>query len=111
MIVNALSGKVADNRTIVVERADPASSGPPPHLLFITDSAPPAARILPRQYSTAPVLTIGERDGFARNGGILNFVLVDEAVRFEVNLAAAQRAGVRISSRVSKMAILVRPDL
>jgi hypothetical protein len=110
LISGALAGKVVNGRTVAVERADQQSQGAPPHLLFITRSAPAGAQTLAQRYTSAPVLTLGERDGFARGGGILNFVLVDEAVRFEVNLTAAQRAGIRISSRVSKMAILVRPE-
>lgn len=108
-VARALAGKTVSGRAIQVERADRESRGDPPHLLYITESAHDGAHLLGQQFTSAPVLTIGERDGFARRGGILNFVLVDEAVRFEVNLHAAERAGIRISSRVSKMAILVRP--
>lgn len=110
LIARTLDGKVVDGRAITVMRTDYPPGEPPPHLLFITQSARPDSHRLTELYAGAPVLTIGEVDSFARKGGIMNFVLVDEAVRFEVNLQAASRAGLRISSRVSKMAILVRPE-
>lgn len=109
-IESTFAGKSVDHHAIIVERATLREDRPAPHLLFITRSAPPEMAQAARRYAGHPVLTIGETDGFARRGGILNFVQVDEAVRFEVNLAAAERAGLRISSRVSKMAILVRPE-
>jgi hypothetical protein len=110
LIAGALAGKTVQDRAVSVTRATDASPGNSPHLLFLARSAPPAARALANDYTARPVLTVGETEGFARQGGILNFVLVEEAVRFEVNLVAAQRAGLRISSRISKMAILVRPE-
>lgn len=112
LLATSLEGKVVNGRSIVVQRADGTEIIPPPHLLFVTESAAPAPAIANQVsgYNGQPVLTIGESPHFARRHGILNFILVDDAVRFEVNLTAAQRAGLRISSRISKLAILVRPS-
>src|SRR3984893_9218218 len=51
-----------------------------------------------------PVLTIGDSAGFARRGGIINFALEDNKVRFEVNVEAAKRADITISSRLLALA-------
>lgn len=112
LLAAALHDKVVNGRTIVVQRADGSEIQPPPHLLFVTQTAAPVPAISNQLsgYNGQPVLTVGESPDFARRHGILNFVLVDNAVRFEVNLSAAQRAGLRISSRISKLAILVRPS-
>jgi hypothetical protein len=58
----------------------------------------------------APVLTIGETAGFAKNGGIINLVLEDNKVRFEVNVRAAKDADLNISSRLLALARIVQPD-
>jgi hypothetical protein len=55
-----------------------------------------------------PVLTIGETPGFARNGGIINLILEDNKVRFEVNVAAAKEAELNISSRLLALARIVQ---
>ena len=55
-----------------------------------------------------PVLTIGETPGFARNGGIINLILEDNKVRFEVNVAAAKEADLNISSRLLALARIVQ---
>lgn len=52
----------------------------------------------------ANVLTVGEAKGFADNGGMINFILQNEHVQFEVNHREAKRAGLTISSRLLSVA-------
>ncbi len=54
-----------------------------------------------------PVLLVGDEDSFAADGGTIAFVLVEETVRFEVNVAAARADGLQISSRVLTLATRV----
>jgi hypothetical protein len=60
--------------------------------------------------ASRPVLTVGETRSFLQGGGAVRFLLVDETVRFEVNLHAAQRAGLRISSRMLSFAYTVKEE-
>lgn len=53
------------------------------------------------------VLTIGETDPFARSGGMVALIHTGDHIRIEINLESAQRAGVRISSRVLNLASIV----
>lgn len=55
----------------------------------------------------SPVLTIGETPEFGRAGGIINFVIEDSRVRFEINAGAAARAGLGISSKLLDLARVV----
>jgi preprotein translocase subunit Sec61beta len=50
------------------------------------------------------VLTVGESKGFASRGGIINFFLVEDQVRFEINPKAAEKAGLKISSQLLSLA-------
>jgi hypothetical protein len=52
----------------------------------------------------APVLTVSESEGFTRYGGMINFVMEERKVRFEINDAAAARAGLKISSKLLSLA-------
>lgn len=54
------------------------------------------------------MLTVGEDGVFTQCGGIINFVKEDNRVRFEVNVSAAERAGLKISSRLLALARIVR---
>jgi len=50
------------------------------------------------------VLTVGEGDRFMRAGGMITFVIQNQRVRFDVNLSAAQAAGLRLSARLLTVA-------
>jgi len=52
-------------------------------------------------------LTVGEAEGFAVLGGIINLTVEGNKVHFEVNRLAADRAGLRISSRLLSLAKIV----
>jgi hypothetical protein len=56
----------------------------------------------------APVLTISDYEHFARMGGIANFVVEDGKLRFAINVDAAQRAHLRVSSQLLALARVVR---
>jgi hypothetical protein len=54
------------------------------------------------------VLIIGETDDFASSGGVIQFTLEDNRVRFFINTDAAGRAGLKISSKLLALAKIVR---
>ena len=56
----------------------------------------------------APVLTVSEIPDFLSRGGIIQFVLREDRVRFEVNLINAQRIGLMLSSQMLNVASAVR---
>jgi hypothetical protein len=110
IIADALEGKLtADDRPIVVERftqlsADVARC----HQLFLTRAAglkPADARAI---IGSTSVLLVGETDDFAEQGGVIGLVVSGDAVRCEVNLTGAQRAGVKLSGRLASVSRLVR---
>lgn len=57
--------------------------------------------------SGKPVLTVGESPDFLSRGGIIQFVLADDHVRFSVNLNAAHRNSLQLSSELLKVAVSV----
>jgi hypothetical protein len=54
------------------------------------------------------VLTIGESDQFLRDGGIVNFVIENGRVRFEVNQRVARDHGLSLSSKLLQLARSVK---
>jgi hypothetical protein len=55
----------------------------------------------------SPVLTIGETDGFLESGGAINFLKEDEKIHFEINNTAAKQAGLKIRSKLLRLATRV----
>jgi len=54
-----------------------------------------------------PVLLVGEAEGFAQRGGMINFVVEDEHVRFEINRRTAAVAGLEVSSKLLGLAKVI----
>lgn len=52
-------------------------------------------------------LSVGESEGFATRGGVINFFNEGKKLRFEINTTAAAEAGLKISSRLLRLAKLV----
>jgi hypothetical protein len=77
------------------------------HVLFIGRSETERVAEVLAALGDAPVLTVSEAPQMAERGVMINLVMKDERVRFEINLAAAERAGLRVSSKVLKYATLV----
>lgn len=57
----------------------------------------------------SPIMTVGDTEGYAEQGVMVNFYLEQSRVRFEINLAAARRSGLEISSQLLKLARIISP--
>jgi len=55
-----------------------------------------------------PILTIGDTEGFAEKGVIINLYMEDDKVRFEININACKKAGLVISSQLLKLARIIQ---
>lgn len=53
------------------------------------------------------VLTVSEEDGYSRQGTAFNFVIINDKLKFEANLKAIDGAGLKASSQLLKLAIIV----
>jgi hypothetical protein len=58
-----------------------------------------------------PILTVGDQKDFCRMGGIINFQVQEGRVRFEVNVAQARKAGLRLDSQFLRLAITLHGGL
>ena len=54
------------------------------------------------------MLTVGEGEEFLRNGGMIAFVIEERRVRFNIDQAAAERAGLTLSARLLNVAKSVK---
>jgi hypothetical protein len=104
----AVKGKSVRGRAIVVKQVSIGQELLECHILFVPDAE---AKSLPRILEIlgdAPVLLVGESENFAAKGGMVGFFVEQKRVRFEVNLEAARRAHLTISSKLLSLARIVR---
>lgn len=78
------------------------------HILFISASEKHQIKEILQSVNGTSVLTVGEFEGFCDTGGIINFILVDNKVHFEINPDAAHKANLVISSKLLRLATIVR---
>lgn len=79
-------------------------------LLYVGESTAGRASAILEELLGAPVLTVSTGDEFVRLGGIVGLFLEDGRMRFAVNAEAAQRAGVRLSSKLLQLAKIFKDD-
>lgn len=96
------------SRTIEIVRFKSVAEIEDCHILFAPDSEAPRLDKLLAKLSGKPVLLVGESKDFAAKGGVVNFVLKDKRVAFEINQDAAKRAELELSSQLLKLAIPVK---
>jgi hypothetical protein len=103
-LVRLAASRPVQGRSVVVRRfSDPASCGEL-HLVFVgRDAAPPLERWLAACRSL-PVVTVTDAANGVERGAMLAFVEVEQRVRFEASPSAAERAGVKLSSRLLAVA-------
>jgi len=94
-----------EKRKIVIKRSRKPADLKDCQILFISKSERAQAPQILAGLGQAKILTVSESDGFAANGGIVNFYIADDAtVRFEINNDVAVRHGLTIDPRLLRLA-------
>ena len=106
LLEEAFLGKTVGGRPIVVKRSPEVADLGSCQLVFVPASERTSRALLALEGTRA--LTVGEREGFAQEGGCVNFYLEGKRVRFEINPEAAKRAGLKISSKLLRLARIVK---
>jgi hypothetical protein len=101
-------GKTISGKAVEIMEFSSAGDVGDCDVLFIGGSDKGIISEILNRVRTAPVLTVGEDERFAESGGIINFVVKENRVRFEVDLTAARMARVQISSKLLSLADKVR---
>jgi YfiR/HmsC-like len=77
------------------------------HILFIASSETARLKQILESLRGTDTLTVSDIKGFVEQGGMINFVLENNRVQFEVNSKAAEQGGLKISSKLLSVAKLV----
>lgn len=111
VIADTVSGRSVGSRQVAVEKVEGLDAAEACHLLFLDAGFVLPAAVVADRLGGHAVFTISDQPGFAADGGVANFIFVDQKIRFEINPAAARRAGLKISSSLLRLATLVGEDV
>jgi hypothetical protein len=107
----SIKGRMLDGHTlegqVVTLDALPTS---PCHVLYISSSDLKRSAARLAALRTVPTLTVSDGDKFAEHGGIAQLVPEGDHMRFTINLMAAARARLRLSSKLLSLAVLVKDE-
>lgn len=100
-------GERVNNRPMVVQRYRRLEEVRTCHVLFISESETSRLEQSLSRLKGRHILTVGEADGFALVGGVIQFVTEKNKIRLKINLEAAKAAGLTISSKLLRPAEIV----
>jgi hypothetical protein len=100
--------KVVGNRKFAVLEVRDARQAGECHIVFVSLDGWPRSRAVLGEIKKCCVLTVGETGEFIAGGGMINLRLEEARVRVEINPDAAERARLRISSKLLSLAEIRR---
>jgi hypothetical protein len=106
-----LAGEAIDGRKLVAKRITNTRDATHCRIIFISSSEAPRIKEILNSLEKSSALTVSEMPDFINSGGMIQFVLKDNKVRFAVNLIAAEKAGLTISSQLLKVATDIKRQL
>lgn len=105
-----LNGKEVQQRTLKVSRIENINHVNSFHIIFVNPSQKKWSRSILASLRGTGILTIGDIPGFAANCGVVNFYLEKSRVRFEINVSAAERESLKVSSKLLRLARIVKSE-
>jgi hypothetical protein len=102
-----LPGRAIQGLPMEVRRLDSIDELGDAAVLFIGAKVESHLAELIRQVEDRPMLVVTDAPGALKDGAMINFQVVDDRVRFEISLVAAERAGLELSSRLLSAAMFV----
>ena len=106
-LATILAGRSVGTRRIEVRTVEGAANAGGCQVVFLgLRQNGPLTEIL-RSVADKPVLTVGDGEAFCRAGGVIAFTLQDDKIKLCVNLEAAARAHLKVSSQLLKIATIV----
>jgi len=108
VLTEIVSGKFLHEKPILIKQFSRIEDITGCHILFIGYSAKDHLTELLGRTHNLPILTVGDMQDFADRGGMINFRRVGNYIRFEINENSVQKTGLKISSQLLKLAIVIK---
>jgi hypothetical protein len=103
----AFRDKMIDNRPVAIQRFKDIAQARQCHMVFVSQSESFRLADIIQALHGQCVLLVGESEGFAAAGGVIEFAIEQNHVHFVINTDAAGRAGLRVSSKLLSLARVV----
>jgi hypothetical protein len=104
---STIFGEKIEGRAVVARRISAPGEATVCRVLFISSSEDKQVKVILSTLGNLSVLTVSDIPEFLDDGGMVQFVLTDQKIRFKINLSATRQAGLHLSSQLLKVAVEV----
>lgn len=108
--LESIKGKTVRSRRLVIQHLARIDDLEQCHILFISTSEEKRLSQILSTIRGKTILTVSDINSFARRGGIINLVTAKSKIRFEINVDAMDLVGLKISSKLLKLAKIVMDE-
>lgn len=105
---DTIQDETVGNKRLVIKHLNRHQHLESCHLLFISGSEEADLAQIVKSIRGLSILSVADTKGFAQQGVIINFYIDRNKVRFEINVDAANRSGLRISSKLMKLGRIIQ---
>jgi YfiR/HmsC-like len=106
LLKKSAAGKSIKGKSVRIREVQTLDSIGTCQVLYISTSEKTRYKEILARIADRPILTVGDSREFTKSGGIIAFFVKDNKVRFRINVSAAAKVGLDISSKLLKLADL-----
>jgi hypothetical protein len=106
--LDSLSGQTINGQGVVIRQISKTQDSEECRVLFVAASEEKHVSIILAALQKLPILTVSDMPHFLNRGGMIQFLMHDSKLRFEVNRTATERVGLTLSSELLKVAVNVK---
>jgi hypothetical protein len=104
VLEETVRGEKKNGRSLIVERYRRVEDIKDCHALFVCRSEENRLPEILAALHGRSILTVGETDGFAQNGGMIRFLTEKNKIRLRIYVEAARAANLTVSSKLLRLA-------
>jgi YfiR/HmsC-like len=108
---STVAGETLDGKPLAARRISTPRDAGECRILFISSTEENHLKEILAALDESSILTVSDMPAFSRRGGMIQFVLEGDKVRFEINLTKAETAKLTLSSELLKVATTVRRNV
>jgi hypothetical protein len=105
--LDTLHDKTVGNRKFIIKKFQSMEDAGRCHILFISSSEKGNLQQILKAVRNKQILTVGDTEGFAQSGVMINFTMQEGKVQFEINPQAVKQAGLTVSSQLLKVSKVI----
>lgn len=101
------SSKQVGNQKLEIKTSTSIDASTQPHIIFLLSESSDMLKEINSKYKGKGSLVVTEKNGLAKAGSAINFVVMDNKQKFEYNKNNAVKAGLKTGDGLNSLAIVI----